>query len=149
MIQRVRSGRVTVADAEVGAIEHGYVVLLGVRDGDTEDNARYLADKTVNLRIFSDEDGRMNRSLDDVHGAVLVVSQFTLYADTRKGNRPSFIQAGAPELAEALYEVYVAALRRALGAARVATGQFRATMLVEIHNDGPVTVELTTDPLND
>ena len=104
-----------------------------------------LAQRTIKLRIFPDAQDRMNRSVEDVHGAILVISQFTLYADTRKGNRPSFIRAGDPDVARALYEEYVAALRRELGDARVQTGQFGAAMEVEIINDGPVTLMLTTD----
>jgi len=145
LIQRVSRSTVTVQEQVVGRIERGFVVLLGVREGDKEDDARTLAHKTVNLRIFPDAQDRMNRSLADVNGEVLVVSQFTLYADTRKGNRPSFVRAAAPEIAEALYGEYVDALRRALGPDRVATGTFRAMMSVELVNDGPVTIELTTD----
>ena len=145
LIQRVLSGRVQVNGEVISAIERGYVVLFGAREGDCAENARYLADKTVNLRIFPDEDDRMNRSIEDVAGAIIVVSQFTLYADTRKGNRPSFIRSGDPAVAETLYNEYVAALRRALGAERVVTGRFGAKMLVDIANDGPVTIELNTD----
>ncbi len=145
IIQRAARGSVTVHGETLGSIGRGYVILLGVREGDTEEAARALANKTVNLRIFADDTGRMNRAVQDVHGEILVVSQFTLYADTRKGNRPSFIRAGAPELAKSLYEIYVEALRSELGSDRVQTGQFGATMQVEIVNDGPVTIELTTD----
>ena len=145
IIQRVTRGSVSVADETIGAIGPGYVILLGVRGGDEEAGACALACKTVNLRIFSDDAGKMNRSIQDVHGEILVISQFTLYADTRKGNRPSFVRAAPPELAEALYERYVNALRAELGEARVQTGRFRADMQVEILNDGPVTLELTTD----
>jgi len=145
VIQRVARGSVTIDGEVSGRIERGYVVLLGVRTGDTTDDARYLAQRTVNLRIFPDVQDRMNRSIVDIEGAVLVISQFTLYADTRKGNRPSFIRAGDPEVAEALYEEYVAALRRELGDERVQTGRFAASMEVEIINDGPVTIELNTD----
>jgi len=145
LIQRVARGSVTIEGAAVGSVGNGFVVLLGVRPGDTEDDARYLAHRTANLRVFADAAGKMNLSLDDVGGGVLVVSQFTLYADTRKGNRPSFIGAADPQLANRLYEEYVAALRRALGEARVATGRFGADMTVEIVNDGPVTIELNTD----
>ena len=145
LIQRVRRGRVTVGEKTIGEIDRGFVVLLGVRPEDTEEDARTLAHRTVNLRIFADADHKMNLGLEDVEGSVLVVSQFTLYADTRKGNRPSFIGAAAPELARQLYEEYVAALRRTLGEARVATGEFGAMMIVDIVNDGPVTIELKTD----
>jgi len=113
--------------------------------GDTAENAKTLAHKTVNLRIFPDNEDKMNLSIADAGGEVLVISQFTLYADTHKGNRPSFIQAAEPIVAEQLYEEYVQALRRTLGEVRVKTGRFRASMQVEIINDGPVTVELSTD----
>ncbi len=145
LIQRVTQGRVTIDGAVHGAIGPGHVVLLGVTHGDTPEDARALAHKTVNLRIFRDDHDRMNRSIEDVAGDILVISQFTLYADTRKGNRPSFVNAAAPAVAEACYEDYIAALRQALGEARVQTGRFGATMQLEIHNDGPVTIELTTD----
>ncbi len=145
IIQRAARGSVTIDGETVGSIGQGYVVLLGVREGDTGEGARALACKTVNLRIFADDAGKMNRSIRDVNGEILVISQFTLYADTRKGNRPSFIRAAAPELAELLYELYVEALRSELGADRVQTGRFAAMMQVEIVNDGPVTIELTTD----
>lgn len=145
LVQRVERGSVTVGGEEVGRVGPGFVVLVGVRPGDTVEDARYLAHRTINLRVFADEAHKMNRNVVDVGGGVLVVSQFTLYADTRKGNRPSFIGAAPPELAEALYEEYVASLRRTLGEARVATGRFGAAMRVEIINDGPVTIELTTD----
>jgi D-tyrosyl-tRNA(Tyr) deacylase len=121
------------------------VVLLGVRPADTEKDARYLAHRTINLRVCADPEGKMNLSVRDVEGSVLVISQFTLYADTRKGNRPSFIGAADPELAERLYEEYVRALRAELGDERVATGVFGAMMSVEIVNDGPVTIELSSD----
>ncbi len=145
IIQRASEGSVTVDGEIIGSIGKGFVVLFGARHGDTEDDARHLARKTVNLRIFPDENDRMNRSLFDVEGDVLAISQFTLYADTRKGNRPSFIQAAEPGTAEALYDVYVAALRQILGEDRVATGAFGAKMQVRIVNEGPVTVELSTD----
>lgn len=145
LIQRVSSGNVSVNGETIGKIGRGYVVLLGVRTGDTDEDARRLAAKTVSLRVFPDENDRMNLSLHDIQGEILVVSQFTLYADTRKGNRPSFINAAPPETAETLYNVYVATLRKMLDPSRVATGTFRSMMSVEIFNDGPVTVELNTD----
>ena len=145
VIQRVSRGSVTIDGDVCGRIDRGYVILLGVRTGDAADDARYLAQRTVNLRIFPDAQDRMNRSIVDINGEILVISQFTLYADTRKGNRPSFIRAGEPQVAEELYEEYVAALRRELGENRVQTGRFAASMEVEIINDGPVTIELTTD----
>lgn len=145
LIQRVSRARVMVEGAETGAIGKGYAVLLGVRLQDGEADAIFLAEKTAGLRIFPDAQDKMNLALSDVDGAVLVVSQFTLYADTRKGNRPSFIQAAAPAEAERLYELYVSQLRRILGPAKVATGVFRADMSLEIVNDGPVTIELCSD----
>jgi D-tyrosyl-tRNA(Tyr) deacylase len=116
------------------------MVLLGVEQDDTEADAQQLADKSVQLRIFDDAEGKMNLSLLDMRGEVLVVSQFTLLGDCRKGRRPSFIQAAAPELAERLYETYVAAV--GVQGVRVATGRFRAMMQVELVNDGPVTILL-------
>lgn len=142
LIQRVSRASVTVDGQIAGSIEKGFVVLLGVRNGDTEADARQLAHKTVNLRVFPDEQDRMNLSLQDVGGEVLAISQFTLCANTRKGNRPSFIDAAPPDIAKAYYEIYVNALRRALGESRVACGVFGARMTVEIVNDGPVTLEL-------
>ena len=142
LIQRVQRGSVTVAGREIGAIGRGYVVFLGVKQGDKVEDAGYLAEKTAALRIFPDEQLRMNRAIMEVGGSILVISQFTLHADTRKGNRPSFVLAAPAEQANALYEEYVAGLRRILGAPRVVTGQFQAMMTVEIINDGPVTIEL-------
>jgi len=134
-----------VEGTETGVIGKGYAILLGVRLQDTEADAIFLAEKTASLRIFPDAQDKMNLALSDIGGAVLVVSQFTLYADTRKGNRPSFINAATPAEAERLYKVYVLQLRRILGPDKVATGIFRASMSVEIINDGPVTIELCSD----
>ncbi len=130
---------------ETGAIGQGYVVLLGVKQGDTEAEARYLAEKTAGLRIFPDDQDKMNLSVVEIGGSVLVISQFTLYADTRKGNRPGFTEAAGPVEAEHLYEVYTGHLRRILGQDKVATGVFRARMVVEIVNEGPVTIELNSE----
>jgi len=146
LIQRVSRARVTVDGRTTGEIGRGFAVLVGARTGDSETDARQLACKTLRLRVFPDEAGRMNLSVTDVAGSILVVSQFTLYADTRKGNRPSFTRAADPETARALVQTYTAALRRELGGERVATGVFGAAMIVEIVNDGPVTIELNTDP---
>jgi D-aminoacyl-tRNA deacylase len=140
VLQRVRRARVTVDGEEVGAIGVGLLVLLGIRQGDTIDDARKLADKVVGLRIFADEEGKMNRSVQEAAGGVLVVSQFTLHGDTRKGRRPSFIDAARPEMAVPLYEAFSNAVR-ALGVP-VATGRFGAMMQVELVNDGPVTLIL-------
>ncbi len=138
VIQRVSRAHVTVGDEVVGEIGPGLLVLLGVTHEDTPEQARWLADKVVGLRIFSDADGKMNRSLLDVDGAVLVVSQFTLYGDCRKGRRPSFIDAAPPEIAVPRYEEFVNAVR-AQGVP-TATGRFGAMMQVELVNDGPVTL---------
>ncbi len=140
VLQRVTRASVTVEDQIIGQIGRGLVVLLGVEQDDTEADAHQLADKAIQLRIFDDADGKMNLALADVGGAVLVVSQFTLLGDCRKGRRPSFIQAAAPELAERLYETFVAAV--GVQGIPVATGKFRAMMQVELVNDGPVTILL-------
>jgi len=140
LIQRVRRSSVTIDGKTHSSIEAGMLVLLGVKQGDQEADAEYLADRCAALRIFEDADGKMNLSVQDIHGSALVVSQFTLYGDTRKGNRPSYSEAAPPERAEELYEHFVGCLRRSLGESSVATGVFRAMMDVELVNDGPVTV---------
>ena len=140
LVQRVSQASVTVSGEVVGRIGLGLVGLVGVAQGDTEEDARYLVDKTVNLRIFPDEAGKFNRSLVDVGGGLLLVSQFTLISETRKGRRPSFVEAAGPAEAEALFNKFVE-LARATGL-NVETGRFQQHMLVEIHNDGPVTVLL-------
>jgi D-tyrosyl-tRNA(Tyr) deacylase len=138
VLQRVSRAGV-VADGEtVGAIDRGLLVLLGVAADDTPAAAEWLADKVVGLRIFADDEGRMNRDVTEVGGSVLVVSQFTLYGDCRKGRRPSFIEAAGPELAVPLYEAFVAAVRA--HGVPTATGRFGAMMQVELVNDGPVTI---------
>jgi len=142
VLQRVSRAKVTVDGEITGEIGQGIVVLLGVGVGDSETEVKYLVEKTVNLRIFSDEDGKMNRSVQDVGGGLLVVSQFTLYGDTRKGRRPSYIYAAAPEEANRLYEVFVAEARKQI--TKVETGRFQAMMDVELVNDGPVTIILDT-----
>ena len=139
VIQRVTQASVTVDNQTVGEIGTGYLVLLGVGQDDTEETARRLADKLVKLRIFSDENGKTNLSLNDVDGAVLVISQFTLYADCKK-NRPSFTHAGAPDLAAHLYEVFMEQLRPQVR--DVQHGVFGAEMQVSLCNDGPFTVLL-------
>ena len=143
VLQRVRQAQVSVDSKLVGAIELGFVALVGVTHSDTEAESALLAKKTANLRVFADEDDKMNLSALDVGAGVLVISQFTLHADTRRGRRPSFIQAARPELAEPLVEHYAACLRQE-GVQRVENGIFGAMMLVEIHNDGPVTIILDT-----
>jgi D-tyrosyl-tRNA(Tyr) deacylase len=146
VVQRVKRGAVSVDGKTTGTVDTGLVVLIGVTHKDTEAEAQKLAHKTANLRIFEDDAGKMNLSALDVGAGILVVSQFTLYADCRRGRRPSFTGAAPPEVAEPLIEHFVGALREA-GIARVETGMFRAYMLVEIHNDGPVTIILDTDHL--
>lgn len=140
VIQRVTRAAVSVGGEPVGSIGPGLVVLVGVANGDTRDDAEYLAAKTVQMRIFADESGKFNLSALDVGGGILAVSQFTLLADTRKGRRPSFTDAAPPDRAEALFEDFVAAARAS--GLRVETGRFQQYMLLEIHNDGPVTIVL-------
>jgi D-tyrosyl-tRNA(Tyr) deacylase len=140
VLQRVSRASVTVAGQTIGQISRGLMVLLGVEQDDVLADAQQLADKCVQLRIFDDPDGKMNLALPEVSGAMLVVSQFTLLGDCRKGRRPSFIQAAPPELAEQLYEAFVAAV--GAQGITVATGKFRAEMQVELVNEGPVTVLL-------
>ena len=142
VLQRVSRAKVTVDGETTGEIGKGILVLLGVGTDEGETEARQLVDKIVNLRIFDDEDGKMNLSLADVGGELLVVSQFTLYADTRKGRRPSYIGAAAPDEANRLYEYFVAEAQKVV--AKVATGRFQAMMDVELVNDGPVTIILDT-----
>ena len=139
-IQRVRRAKVTVEGAICGEIGLGMLVLLGVANGDTEADARFFAEKIAGLRIFEDSAEKMNLSLGDVGGSMLVVSQFTLYGDCRKGRRPSFTDAAPPEMAEKLYEVFVATV--AAQEIPVATGRFRKQMEIELLNDGPVTLVL-------
>ena len=142
VVQRVSSGSVAI-DGNIHAhIGRGYVILLGIKKGDSNAAAEYLADKCSNLRVFEDGDGKMNLSLQDVGGEVLVVSQFTLYSDGKSGNRPGFSEAARPEEAEPLYEMFVARMRSVVGQSRVHTGVFRAMMDVTIVNDGPVTILL-------
>jgi D-tyrosyl-tRNA(Tyr) deacylase len=143
VVQRVSRGSVTIEGQVVGQIGRGLVVLLGVGHGDGEAEARFLAEKIANLRIFEDAAGKMNLSLLDIGGEALVVSQFTLYADTRRGRRPGFTDAALPDVAEPLVQRFADHLRAA--GIPVATGRFGAMMLVEIHNDGPVTILLDTD----
>ena len=145
IIQRVSRAKVTVENKIVGEINRGILVLLGVADEDSETDALYLVEKITNLRIFEDAGDKMNLSLADIKGELLVVSQFTLYGDARKGRRPSFIRAAAPEKADALYEFFTAEARKQIK--NVATGQFQAMMDVELVNDGPVTILLDSRKL--
>ena len=142
LVQRVADASVTIDGEIVAEIGRGYLVLFGVTHGDTEAMADKLASRVVKLRIFEDENGKTNKSIEDVAGSVIVVSQFTLYADTDHGNRPGFSAAARPDLAIPLYERFVADLRAALGPDRVGTGRFGADMKVRLLNDGPFTVEL-------
>ncbi len=143
LIQRVSQASVSVQGNIVAAIEQGLVALVGVARGDSEADARYLAEKTANLRVFPDESGKFNRSTLDISGEVLVVSQFTLVASTRKGRRPSFTEAAPPEEAEPLVDTFAQFLRSA--GLKVKTGRFQQHMLVEIHNDGPVTIFIDSE----
>ena len=138
VIQRVTKASVSIDNKIVGKIDRGLVILVGVKKEDTEANAQYLADKCVNLRIFSDKESKFNLSALDVTAEILVISQFTLYADTRKGRRPSFIEAAPPEISNPLYEKFIDFIK--MSGLKIACGKFGAMMLVEIHNDGPVTV---------
>lgn len=140
VIQRVSQASVVANEQTVGSIDHGLLVLLGVADRDTEKDVQYLAEKTAGLRIFEDDKGKMNLSVEDVSGGILVISQFTLLGDCRKGRRPGFTDAAPPETADKLYEVFVEALRSR--GVYVATGIFQAEMKVSLINDGPVTILL-------
>jgi D-tyrosyl-tRNA(Tyr) deacylase len=145
VVQRVSRASVTVDGEITGKIGKGLLVLLGVSTNDEESDAVYLLDKIINLRIFEDAAGKMNLSLAETSGELLVVSQFTLYGDTRRGRRPSYIEAAAPEKANQLYEFFVAEARKQIG--RVETGRFQAMMDVELVNDGPVTILLDSSKL--
>ena len=145
VLQRVKYGDVSIEGKSVGKIGQGFVLLLGIRDGDTEAECNYLLEKVIHLRVFEDEAGKMNRSLLEARGALLVVSQFTLYADCKKGRRPSFTKAARPEQAVPLYDYFVTeAKRRGI---ETQTGVFGANMQVTIENDGPVTILLDTEEL--
>jgi len=145
VVQRVTRASVKVDGETVGEIGPGLAVLLGIAREDTKLDAAYLAEKIIALRIFDDDEGKMNLSVKDVNGGVLIVSQFTLYGDVRRGLRPSWIEAAAPEVAEPLYEFFVRQVRSATD--EVATGSFRAMMQVELVNDGPVTILLDSKKL--
>lgn len=140
LVQRVSGASVSIDGAVYSAIQQGMLILLGVHQSDTEKAAEYLALRCAQLRMFEDEQAKMNLSLKDIGGEALVVSQFTLYADTRKGNRPSFTDAAGPETAEKLYLQFIECLKNELGPQRVASGVFRAMMSVQLVNDGPVTL---------
>ena len=146
LLQRVTSASVTIEGETVGSIKDGYLILFGVKVGDTEAEAEFLAKKTAELRVFTDEADKMNLSLLDIDGEALVVSQFTLFADCKKGRRPAFVNSEKPPLANELYEKYVEYLKQ-MGVKNVQTGQFGAYMVVNIENDGPVTILLDTDEI--
>ena len=146
LLQRVTFGKVIISGKVIGEIDKGYVVLLGIKEGDSKKGADLMASKIVNLRVMSDEDGKMNKSILDVGGEILVISQFTLYADTKEGRRPSFINAAKPDLASHLYQYFIGQLKM-LGVKSVQTGEFGVYMSVEIVNDGPVTIMLDTEEL--
>ena len=146
IVQRVQSSRVEIDGEVSGEIGQGLMVLLGITEGDGQEQCGFLADKLVHLRIFTDEQEKMNLSLQDINGEMLIVSQFTLYGDCKKGRRPSFVAAARPETAVPLYEYFIDAVKRQ-GVKKVATGQFGADMQVYIQNDGPVTLMLDTDEI--
>jgi D-aminoacyl-tRNA deacylase len=143
VIQRVSSASVTIDQQVKSAISHGLLVLVGIEDADTQEDIEWLSNKIANLRIFNDDDGVMNRSVMDVAGEVIVVSQFTLQASTKKGNRPSYLKASKPDIAIPMYEQFVAAVKVCIGR-EVLTGEFGADMKVALVNDGPVTIIIDT-----
>ena len=146
ILQRVTAASVLIDGTQTRQIENGLLILLGIRDGDTQAIASFMADKTANLRIFEDANQNMNLSLLDVGGGAMIVSNFTLYANSRKGRSPSFIEAARPETAEPVYRHFIAALREC-GIKRVETGEFGADMAVTLTNDGPVTIILDSDEI--
>ncbi|KSA12541.1 D-aminoacyl-tRNA deacylase [Maribacter dokdonensis] len=147
VIQRVAKASVTVNGEKISAIDNGLLILVGIENADAQDDIDWLTNKIANLRIFNDEDGIMNKSLVDVNGDVIVVSQFTLHASTKKGNRPSYIKAARPDVAIPLYEAFITTLESKLGK-KVGTGEFGADMKVELLNDGPVTIMIDTKDKN-
>ena len=142
VLQRVSSASVKVDNEIVGSIDHGMLLLIGFSSSDTEESILPTLEKIVKLRVFSDEEGKMNKSVLDVEGSMLLISQFTLYADTKKGNRPSFIEAARPEQAIPLYEFFITEMKKRI--AKVETGIFGADMKVDLVNDGPVTIVFET-----
>lgn len=147
LIQRVIKASVSISNNEINRIDQGLVVLLGVKETDTEKQAKFLAEKTAHLRVMSDENDKMNLSVIDAKGSILVISQFTLAADCSAGRRPSFIRSAKPDLAQKLYNLYISELKK-IGVKNVVSGKFGAYMKVKIINDGPVTIILDTDTFN-
>jgi len=145
VVQRVKKGSVEIEEKEIGKIEKGLVILLGVGQNDIEKDAEYLAEKIANLRIFEDKEGKMNLSVREINGQILVISQFTLYGDCKKGRRPSFISAALPDKAVKLYDYFVKCIKNY--GLKIETGEFQAMMLVKIYNDGPVTILLDSEKL--
>lgn len=145
VIQRVKKGSVEIKEKETGKIEEGLVILLGVGQNDTEKDAKYLAEKIVNLRIFEDREGKINLSVKDINGQILVISQFTLYGDCKKGRRPSFISAAPPDKAVKLYDYFIKYIKNY--SLKIETGEFQTIMLVKIYNNGPVTILLDSEKL--
>ena len=143
VIQRVSKASVTIEDNKVATIDHGVLVLLGIEESDTQEDIDWLSNKIINLRIFNDKEGIMNDSLLDCNGDIIVVSQFTLYASTKKGNRPSYTKAAKPAIAIPLYNKFIDTLESKLGK-KIQTGKFGSHMELEIHNDGPVTIIIDT-----
>jgi D-tyrosyl-tRNA(Tyr) deacylase len=139
VIQRVLSASVLIQQGTVSEIQRGFLVLLGIHNDDTKQDVEYLVKKLMNLRVFPDESGKMNLSLTDIDGQILLVSQFTLYADTKRGNRPSFIESATPDKAVPLYQLFIELLNRLMGQ-KIKTGVFGADMKISLVNDGPVTV---------
>ena len=142
VVQRCTKASVTINNQLIGSINHGFVLLVGIESADTKEDVSWLVSKLTNLRIFSDQEGKMNLNIQDVKGEALIVSQFTLHASTKKGNRPSFIKAARPEIAIPLYELFISEMK--LTGITVETGEFGADMAVELINDGPVTIIIDT-----
>ena len=145
VVQRVKEGSVEIEKKEIAKIVEGLIILLGVGQNDVEKDAEYLAEKIVNLRIFEDKEGKMNLSVKDINGQILVISQFTLYGDCKKGRRPSFISAALPDKAVKLYDYFIKYTKNY--GLKIETGEFQAMMLVKIYNDGPVTILLDSEKL--